>query len=513
MSGRVYVPSYPTPPGVSGLGPGFRAGGFGAGGGGGGAPVGQVWPVFSNFDGDTVGESAAALNAKSTHHAVIGDTNVQLVDYGAMNAMTGNILTNCFVATGPTEAAGDELIMDSGFTPSNGRVLICEGIFWVSGSGSQSEFYIRSSNSQEGIHAYLAASGSAYVRTATGGSWTAKYGPIATTGTPHNQGWHLFLFQYNYTTNQIFFRVIELGSDSQDSNWVGGGTISPTFDANTEHVSFFAIARSGPGSLCAVAQSYYADQLVSGYNMAAKGTHNYVDPTPPAGYGPVELDFESDSVSSEPAGWSKPDNRTSICPVINQRGDSGGKEFTEYDHAIHLDADGSFGLSWELVTPLPAEGWKIEIGFVSENLVQPPHPNFWWGPVNGLAWTAGTDAIQIGLAENVDQSQITWRKDSSNDANTKAQANFPDSWRECSKSRAIYTAATKTINASWLTADEGYTITHDETHTTEFDEAEPMTHIAIWGGASSGTLADFDVVYLWIAGLTADWPTRAYGTP
>lgn len=294
MGRGVYIPSYPTPLNGGGVQPGFRAGGFGGGGGEGGGegPFVQSWPIFYNFEGDTVGDTVSVLNAKDTHYDIVtANATVQLDDYSTIPAILDDRLTNCVQANGD-EAVGAACLVAAGdgFTPSGGRVLICEGLFYVTGTGSQSDIYIRDVSNQEGIHAYLYPNGNAYLRTATGGTWTAKYGPIFTTTTPHEQ-WHAFMVQYNFDTDQIYFRVIELGAGTEDSDWVGGGVITPTFDANTELRSFFPIARSDAASPVAVGQGYVADVIEDGYNLGAAGVHNYENPR-----WPVVLNYEGDTI-------------------------------------------------------------------------------------------------------------------------------------------------------------------------------------------------------------------------
>ncbi len=88
-----------------------------------------------------------------------------------------------------------------------------------------------------------------------------------------------------------------------------------------------------------------------------------------------------------------------------------------------------------------------------------------------------------------------------------------DAWRECSKGRMEYTKADSDVHLLWTQADGGTTVNHTEAYTTEFDPAEIYDWFTFWGGASTATLADFDVIYVWIGKLTDAWPTPAYGTP
>jgi hypothetical protein len=227
---------------------------------------------------------------------------------------------------------------------------------------------------------------------------------------------------------------------------------------------------------------------------------------------PVTFSF-SGTNGQAPSGWTKPDNRTNTCTLIDQRNDSQSKEFTDYAQAVHLDADSSFGLAKDLGKGLPDEGFRMEVGFVSENVSQPPNPYVWAAFANALPWTAGTDAVQYGIKGNTNETNITFRKDSSNDSNDQAEAVNNDTWRECSKARLEYTKADDDVKCDWLQADAGTTLTQTEAYTTEFDDSLVYDYIGIWGGASSGTLADFDIIYVWIGKLSDTWPSPAYGTP
>lgn len=228
---------------------------------------------------------------------------------------------------------------------------------------------------------------------------------------------------------------------------------------------------------------------------------------------PLSLDFEATTIGQVPAGWVKSDNRDNAATAIAQRNDSGSKEYTDYAKAVHIDADASFSLAYDLGKSLPEAGFKIEIGFVSENASQPPNPYMWFAFGNGLPWTALTDGIQAGIEGGNNRTTINFRKDSSNDANTQAEAVSNDTWRECSKARMEYTKADDDVKCDWTQADAGVAITQTEAYTTEFDDAIVFSWITFWGAANSGTLADFDVVYVWIGSLTDAWPTIAYGAP
>ena len=242
----------------------------------------QEWPVVENFEGDTVSDNEATLDAKSTHYDVgASGVTCQLVGYSTMPEIRDDRLVNCVTNPGSTAALCDTLVAaGTGFVPSDGNVVVCEGIFFSGGIGTQTEFYIRDASGDEGIHAYLQGSGNAYLRTSHLGSWTNKIGPIALTTSPH-AGWHCFIVQYNFGTDEVYFRCIELGlvgADQQDSGWVSGGTVSgPTFD-NSELVSFMPISRSDTAAQCGVAQCYVADAVRDGYALGTAQTHNYQAP-------------------------------------------------------------------------------------------------------------------------------------------------------------------------------------------------------------------------------------------
>ena len=244
------------------------------------APLEQAWPLISNFEDANVGDNVTVLDASWRHNSVFSaGATVQLDDYGALPAFNADLFINC--VTDDTTAVGEscQVAADDGFTPSDNQVLVVEGIFFSAGINLQTELYILSADGQDGIHAYLVGNGNAYLRTATGGSWTAKYGPIGTTTNPFEQ-WHAFMLQYDFSADRIYFRVVELGAGVEDSGWVGGGTITPTFAAGTELVTFQPTARSDSVTDMGFAQLYVADFAVGGYNDAAAGVHNYVDLIP-----------------------------------------------------------------------------------------------------------------------------------------------------------------------------------------------------------------------------------------
>lgn len=250
--------------------------------GGGPSPFVQEWPIVENFEPDTIGDTAAELTAKITHSEIYtANATCQAIDYGTMSAIRDNRFANCITAPG-NQAVGSTIITEvgEGWVPADDGVIVCEGIFYVSGSGAQPEFYARSIDDQEGFHAYQAGvNANCYLRTAHLGVYTNKLGPLALNVSTQNI-WLYFAAQYNFLNNQVFFRMIQLSTNpafQNDSGWVGGTVSGPTFDQNVEIRKSQPIARSNTTADCGLAQGIILRD--NNYSLGAARTANYQDPS------------------------------------------------------------------------------------------------------------------------------------------------------------------------------------------------------------------------------------------
>jgi hypothetical protein len=238
--------------------------------------------VVENFEGDTIGENEATLEAKSTHYA-LGGANVacRAIDYLNLPAIKDNRFAKCcYVQAGnPTSGFSDiQLASGAGWTPSNGGHMVTEAVLFQYGAQAYAYLHCLDPAGAEGIKAEVTAL-NIVLYTRTGSTDTQKFSVAHGLTGPFSNAWMAFMMKYNYSTNLFQARVKQLGVSAPyqgDTGWVGQ-VVVPTFNAATEQRRFVpGVGEASPadgGVAQQVIHEYTGD-----YNNGAAQPHNYTVP-------------------------------------------------------------------------------------------------------------------------------------------------------------------------------------------------------------------------------------------
>lgn len=250
--------------------------------------IGQDWPVVHNWEGDTVLDDVATLDAKDTHYETgAAGALLQLDDHLLWNPQDIGGPPNLTLGLenpGNVSAWGKILFAaGGGFTPQDNQEICIESVNIVNGTNNRHIMYIRSEDNQEGFRLEMYGNSFNYLRTMTGGVWDAawKLGPYGLSRTPSGDRWWYWGVRYNFANNQVRCRVLPLstGSGQTDTGWVLIGTVSgPSFDPTVELREVLCIAGGGTVAPCGQGQIYVSDFAVDGSSDGAIMTHNYVVP-------------------------------------------------------------------------------------------------------------------------------------------------------------------------------------------------------------------------------------------
>ncbi|MHC4370694.1 MAG: MSCRAMM family protein [Planctomycetota bacterium] len=244
------------------------------------------YPLIQHFEADTIGEQEAALEAKVTHVDVYAGANayVRAIDYGSLTEIRDDRFDNCWAGLGSDAVGFASLVAaGEGWTPSEGNVIVMEGIFAAFATGPAIELYATDAAFQDGIK-FTFNGTNFYVSTYSGGTPTQKLGPVSAglSSAPTNACWFCFVGQYNTADNVCYCRIVELGkvaAEQEDSGFVNVGTVSsPTFNSSTEWIKFQAYLSGSNSGDCGAAQLRVAESS-QGYGLGAAETANYRQPT------------------------------------------------------------------------------------------------------------------------------------------------------------------------------------------------------------------------------------------
>jgi len=242
--------------------------------------AGTIYPVVDNFEGDTIGDNEATLNAKDTHYDVFSTgVTCRAIDYGDLPAIVGPSYTQCISAHA---TCGYQMMVSAGegFTPSDDQTFLAEVVLFGKGTGNKIELYMRDADHSDGIlFGYDGAN--VFLDTLHSGGTRKLNAADGLSSSPLGECWVYLGVKYNFADNAVHFRFIEFGASGphqEDTGWLSAGTVSePTFD-NSEWVSFVCLAGGAAATDQGCAQMRIADQIVNGYGLGVLESHNYKVP-------------------------------------------------------------------------------------------------------------------------------------------------------------------------------------------------------------------------------------------
>ena len=242
------------------------------------------FPIVENFEADTIGDNEATLEAKATHDAIDGTSAAcRAIDYLGLVPIRDNRFAQCLYAdVGPGDGSSSIHVgAGKGFTPSGNGTVRVEGIAFAVGIGSRISLYSVDTGYLSGIRCEMDPVNFTIYTRANGFGSEVQKGQHAH-GLTNGLGlqWTAFMFEYDFSDDSYQMRAIELGllgTNQEDSGWIGGTAASPTFGAATEQIRFTTLTGCTNSHDHGIAQTW-VDDGSNDWNLGEDQVANYTVP-------------------------------------------------------------------------------------------------------------------------------------------------------------------------------------------------------------------------------------------